>query len=157
RNCLGVTEAERTRRKGCAKECRLAQPFRDSRVNYTPSPDLARQAESQDAVAKRDGVLTLSVSQCLNSCVEAALRAIAEPRRRAILQLVRNQELTAGDIATKFDVSRPAISQHLTVLKSAGLLVERHVGTRRLYRARPEGLAELRAYLDDFWGDHLEM
>ena len=88
--------------------------------------------------------------------MEAALRAIAEPRRRAILQLVRNQELTAGEIATQFEVTRPAISQHLTVLKEAQLVVERHVGTRRLYRARPEGLAELRAYLDDFWGDSLE-
>jgi DNA-binding transcriptional ArsR family regulator len=88
--------------------------------------------------------------------MEAALRAIAEPRRRAILHLVRNQELTAGEIATRFDVTRPAISQHLTVLREAGLIVERHLGTRRLYRARPEGLAELRAYLDEFWADRLE-
>jgi DNA-binding transcriptional ArsR family regulator len=88
--------------------------------------------------------------------VEAALKAIVEPRRRAILRLVRNQELTAGEIAQRFDVTRPAISQHLTVLKEAGLLIERHSGTRRLYRARPEGLVELRAYLDEFWGEHLE-
>jgi DNA-binding transcriptional ArsR family regulator len=87
--------------------------------------------------------------------VEAALRAIAEPRRRAILRLVRDRELTAGQIASQFDVSRPAISQHLTVLKEAGLIFERHLGTRRLYRARPEGLVELRAYLDEFWADHL--
>jgi DNA-binding transcriptional ArsR family regulator len=87
--------------------------------------------------------------------VEAALRAIAEPRRRAILRLVRDRELTAGEIAAQFDVSRPAISQHLTVLKEAGLIVERHQGTWRLYRARPEGLAELRTYLDEFWTDHL--
>jgi DNA-binding transcriptional ArsR family regulator len=88
--------------------------------------------------------------------MEAALRAIAEPRRRAILHLVRDRELTAGEIADQFEVTRPAISQHLTVLKEAGLIVERHLGTRRLYRARPEGLAELRAYLDQFWADELE-
>jgi DNA-binding transcriptional ArsR family regulator len=88
--------------------------------------------------------------------VEAALRAIAEPRRRAILRLVRDRELTAGEIASQFEVTRPAISQHLTILKDAGLVVERHLGTRRLYRARPEGMAELRSYLDEFWADQLE-
>jgi DNA-binding transcriptional ArsR family regulator len=88
--------------------------------------------------------------------MEAALRAIAEPHRRTILRLVRDRELTAGEIASHFDVSRPAISQHLTILKEAGLIVERHLGTRRLYRARPAGLTELRAYLDEFWSDGLE-
>jgi DNA-binding transcriptional ArsR family regulator len=88
--------------------------------------------------------------------VEAALRAIAEPRRRRILQLVSSQELSAGDIASRFEVTRPAISQHLTVLKGAGLLSERRAGTRRLYRARPEGLAELRDFLDEFWADGLD-
>jgi DNA-binding transcriptional ArsR family regulator len=88
--------------------------------------------------------------------MEAALRAIAEPRRRAILHLVRNRELTAGEIADHFEVTRPAISQHLGVLKEAGLVVERHLGTRRLYRARPEGLADLRSYLTEFWSDQLE-
>jgi len=87
--------------------------------------------------------------------VEAALRAIAEPRRRAILRLVRDHELPAGEIAAHFDVSRPAISQHLGVLKDCGLVAERRVGTRRLYRMRPEALAELRAHLDDFWGEGL--
>lgn len=87
--------------------------------------------------------------------MEAALRAIAEPRRRAILRLVWDAERSAGDIASHFDVTRPAVSQHLTVLKEAGLVSERRNGTKRLYRARPEGLAELRAFLDDFWGDRL--
>ena len=58
-------------------------------------------------------------------------------------------------IAAHFDVSRPAVSQHLTVLREAGLVEERRNGTRRLYRARPEGLAELRAFLDGFWGERL--
>jgi DNA-binding transcriptional ArsR family regulator len=88
--------------------------------------------------------------------VEAALKAIAEPRRRRILTLVRDGELSAGEIAGHFDVSRPAVSQHLNVLKEAGLVTERRNGTRRLYRARPEGLDELRAFLDGFWDVRLE-
>src|SRR4030088_1531166 len=88
--------------------------------------------------------------------MEAALKAIAAPRRRQILTLVRDGELSAGEIASHFEVTRPAVSQHLTVLKEAGLVDERRNGTRRLYRARPEGLAELRSFLDEFWADRLE-
>ncbi len=80
---------------------------------------------------------------------DEALRALAEPRRRSILRLVAHDELSAGEIAATFEVSRTAISQHLTVLKTAGLLTERREGTRRLYRARPEGLAGLREFLDE--------
>jgi DNA-binding transcriptional ArsR family regulator len=87
--------------------------------------------------------------------MEAALRAIAEPRRRVILELVRERELSAGEIASHFAVTRPAISQHLGVLKEAGLVDERRDGTRRLYRARPRGLAELKAFLDSFWDERL--
>lgn len=87
--------------------------------------------------------------------MEEALRAIAEPRRRQILALVRDDELSAGEIAGHFDVTRPAVSQHLTVLKEAGLVTERRDGTRRLYRARPQGLAELRQFLEGFWDDRL--
>jgi DNA-binding transcriptional ArsR family regulator len=87
---------------------------------------------------------------------DEALHALAEPRRRAILRLVAHDELAAGEIAAAFEVSRTAISQHVTVLKNAGLLVERRDGTRRLYRARPEGLAELRASLDEMWADALD-
>jgi DNA-binding transcriptional ArsR family regulator len=83
--------------------------------------------------------------------VQAVLKAIAAPRRRQILALVRTDELTAGEIASHFDVTRPAVSQHLNVLKEAGLVNERRNGTKRLYRARPEGLAELKAFLEDFW------
>ena len=88
--------------------------------------------------------------------MEAALRAIAEPRRRRILELVREQELSAGEIASQFEITRPAISQHLGVLKEAGLVDERRNGTRRLYRARPQGLAELKTFLDAFWDARLE-
>jgi DNA-binding transcriptional ArsR family regulator len=87
---------------------------------------------------------------------DEALRAIAEPRRRVILRLVAHDELSAGQIAAAFEVSRTAISQHLTVLKQAGLLTERRDGTRRLYRARPEGLAGLREFLDEMWADALD-
>jgi DNA-binding transcriptional ArsR family regulator len=87
----------------------------------------------------------------------AVLSALADPRRRAILRLVRDVERPAGEIAAHFpEVTGPAISQHLRVLRQAGLLAERRSGTRRLYRARPEGLRELRAWLRDFWGDALE-
>ena len=72
--------------------------------------------------------------------MDAALKAMAEPNRRRILGLVRDGELSAGEIASHFDVTRPAISQHLTVLKEAGLVSERRNGTRRLYQVRPEGL-----------------
>jgi DNA-binding transcriptional ArsR family regulator len=88
--------------------------------------------------------------------VQAALEAIAEPRRRAILRLVRDEELPAGEIAAQFEVTRPAVSQHLRVLRQAGLLSERREGTRRLYRARPEALAELRSFLEEFWDTRLE-
>src|ERR671936_1672495 len=87
--------------------------------------------------------------------MEAALKAIAEPRRREILSLVRDGELSAGEIAEHFDVTRPAVSQHLSVLKEAGLVTERRNGTRRFYRARPEGLAEVREFLEEFWNERL--
>lgn len=87
--------------------------------------------------------------------MEAALRAIAEPHRREILRLVWRQELAVNTIASSFEISRPAVSQHLKVLKEAGLVDERRQGTRRLYRARPEGLEELRAFLEDMWDTSL--
>jgi DNA-binding transcriptional ArsR family regulator len=88
--------------------------------------------------------------------MQGALDAIVEPRRREILRLVRDTELPAGVIAAHFgDVSRPAISQHLRVLREAGLLEERRDRTRRLYRARPEGLSDLREFLGQFWDERL--
>jgi DNA-binding transcriptional ArsR family regulator len=84
------------------------------------------------------------------------LRALSDAGRRRILALVRDEERSAGEIAAEFTVSWPAVSQHLKVLKDAGLVTERREGTRRLYRARPEGLADVRAFLDEFWDDKLE-
>ena len=88
--------------------------------------------------------------------MEAALKALAEPHRRRILSLVRDGELSAGEIAGHFEITGPAISQHLNVLKEAGLVSERRNGTRRLYRARPEGLDGLKAFLDEFWDERLD-
>lgn len=88
--------------------------------------------------------------------MEQTLKALAEPRRRRILELVADRELPAGEIAACFEVTRPAVSQHLAVLREAGLLAERREGTKRLYRARPEGLHDLRAFLERFWDDGLE-
>jgi DNA-binding transcriptional ArsR family regulator len=88
--------------------------------------------------------------------VEEALRALADPSRRRILTLVRSEERTAGKIAAELPVTWPAVSQHLRVLKGAGLITERREGTRRYYRARPEGLADVRAFLDEFWDDKLQ-
>jgi DNA-binding transcriptional ArsR family regulator len=87
--------------------------------------------------------------------MDAALRAIAEPHRREILRLVADEELAAGEIASHFDLSRPAVSQHLRVLVEAGLLESRREATRIIYRARPEGLEELRQYLETFWATGL--
>jgi len=88
--------------------------------------------------------------------VQAVLEALVEPRRREILRLVRDGELTAGAIAGRFpDVARPTVSQHLRVLRGAGLVVERREGTRRFYRARPDALAELRTFVAEFWDARL--
>ena len=88
--------------------------------------------------------------------MEATLKAMSDPTRREILQLVQTQELPAGEIAANFPISRPAISQHLTVLKEAGLVEERRAGVKRLYRTRVAGMAELKAFLQMFWDVRLK-
>ena len=88
--------------------------------------------------------------------IENALRAMADPRRLEILQIVRDEERTAGEISSHFDVTRPAVSQHLKVLSDAGLVSVRRQGTKRYYRSRPEGLSELRAFLEDHWSGRLQ-
>lgn len=89
--------------------------------------------------------------------LDQVLEAIVEPQRRKLLELVRQRELSAGEIAAHFsDITRPAVSQHLRVLQQAGLLRMRREGTRRLYQARPEGLAELRGYLESYWEARLQ-
>ena len=83
--------------------------------------------------------------------MDAQLRALADPTRRRILELATKRELAAGEIATRFDISRPGVSQHLHVLLDAGLLSVRREATRRLYRANAQGLDLLRKRLDSFW------
>jgi DNA-binding transcriptional ArsR family regulator len=84
-----------------------------------------------------------------------AAAAIADPIRRRVLELVRDRELPAGELAAQFDVSRPAVSRHLRVLREAGLVRERRRGKLRLYRADLAPLAELRAWLDSYWAGRL--
>lgn len=84
-----------------------------------------------------------------------AVAAIADPIRRRVLELVRDRELPAGELAKQFDVSRPAVSRHLRVLREAGLVRERRQGKLRLYRADPAPLGELRGWLDTYWADRL--
>lgn len=87
--------------------------------------------------------------------IEKVLHALAEPRRRDILYLVRDGELTSSAIASHFDISAPAISQHLKVLEQSGLVVVRRDGTKRYYGIRRDGFSELKQYIDRFWDDSL--
>jgi DNA-binding transcriptional ArsR family regulator len=81
----------------------------------------------------------------------AMLSALGDPTRQAILDKLTHGPLAVGQLADVLPVSRPAVSQHLKVLKEVGLVTDRQEGTRRLYQADPEALAVLRAYLDAFW------
>jgi DNA-binding transcriptional ArsR family regulator len=83
-------------------------------------------------------------------------QALADPTRRAVLEELRKGATPVGKLAERLPVSRPAVSQHLRVLKGAGLMRERREGTRRLYSVDGAGLAEVRAYLDRMWGEALD-
>jgi DNA-binding transcriptional ArsR family regulator len=87
--------------------------------------------------------------------IEKVIHAIAEPRRREILNLVRDKELTSSAIASHFEISAPAISQHLKVLEESGVVVVRRAGTKRYYSIRREGFTEIKQYIDRFWDDSL--
>ncbi len=81
--------------------------------------------------------------------------ALGDPTRREIFERLADRPRSVGELAGELPVSRPAVSQHLRVLKDAGLVVDRPVGTRRIYQLEPEGVAALRAQLDRFWGKAL--
>jgi len=84
------------------------------------------------------------------------IQAISDPTRFTILQLVKDHELPAGEIAAHFkSMTRPAVSQHLRVLKDKGLLSERREGTKRLYSVRSEGIKDIQKFLDQFWDSRL--
>ena len=82
--------------------------------------------------------------------------ALGDATRRAVFERLRGGPKAVGELAAGLPVSRPAVSQHLRVLREAGLVTEQRVGTRRIYRADPRALAELRAYFDDFWNRALD-
>ena len=84
-----------------------------------------------------------------------AMDALGDATRREIMERLRGGPRPVGEIAAGLPVSRPAVSQHLRVLKEAGLVAERRNGTRRIYRLDPDGLGELRDYFDDFWSEAL--
>jgi DNA-binding transcriptional ArsR family regulator len=84
-----------------------------------------------------------------------AWTALGDPTRKAIFELLADRPRPVGELAAELPVSRPAVSQHLRVLKDAGLVVDRPIGTRRIYRVDPDGLAALRADLERFWGKAL--
>ena len=77
--------------------------------------------------------------------------ALGDPTRRAIFERLADRPRAVGELAGELPVSRPAVSQHLKVLKTAGLVIDRPLGTRRIYQLDPDGVAALRAYLDQFW------
>jgi DNA-binding transcriptional ArsR family regulator len=87
---------------------------------------------------------------------QKALAALADPTRRAVFERLRDGPASVGVIASALPVSRPAVSQHLRTLKDAGLVVDRSEGTRRVYCIDPDGLGELRRWLDQFWGTALD-
>jgi DNA-binding transcriptional ArsR family regulator len=86
----------------------------------------------------------------------SALTALADPTRRALFERLRNGPASVGDLAAELPVSRPAVSQHLKALKVAGLVTDRPDGARRVYTIDPDGLGELRRWLDQFWDSALE-
>ena len=87
--------------------------------------------------------------------VAVALDALGDPTRRAVLELLRDGERSVRELTDHTDVSQPAVSQHLRVLRDAGRVDVRPAGTRRLYRIRPDGFADVRAWVDGFWDDAL--
>lgn len=87
---------------------------------------------------------------------DAAIRALAEPRRQAILRLIRQQPRSVGEIAAHFDVTQQAVSQHLQVLKGANLVTVRQEGRRRLYVVHPDGIESLHAFIEELWPTGLQ-
>jgi DNA-binding transcriptional ArsR family regulator len=81
----------------------------------------------------------------------AGWTALGDPTRRAIFERLADRPRAVGELASELPVSRPAVSQHLRVLKDAGLVVDQRLGTRRIYQVDPDGLAAMRGYLDHFW------
>jgi len=107
------------------------------------------------SIERLDAGKRVSVSLPLVVAYGQAMNALGDPTRRAIFEQLRQGPSAVGELARLLPVSRPAVSQHLRVLKGAGLVTDEKAGTRRLYRVDPRGLEELRAYFERFWGDAL--
>jgi DNA-binding transcriptional ArsR family regulator len=99
--------------------------------------------------------LKVSITLPLVVAYGTRIEALGDPTRRAIFERLGRRESSVGELARELPVSRPAVSQHLKVLKTAGLVRERREGTRRIYRVEPDGVAELREYFDEFWSHAL--
>jgi DNA-binding transcriptional ArsR family regulator len=89
------------------------------------------------------------------SAADSVLDALGDPSRRAVLDRLRRRPMAVGELAAGLPISRPAVSQHLCVLKAAGLVTDHPDGTRHIYRLDPSGLAAVQAYLEGFWTDVL--
>jgi DNA-binding transcriptional ArsR family regulator len=85
------------------------------------------------------------------STYDRAFEALGDGRRRAILEMLLERPRPVGELAHELPISQPAVSQHLKVLKDAGLVIDRRAGARRIYQLDPDGVGDLRAYLDQFW------
>ena len=116
------------------------------------STGLRKRADANRAISRR---MSKATGRKRENQVQAMLKALAEPQRVAILRLVHERELPAGEIAEHFASTRQAISQHLRLLTGAGLLEERRQGTRRLYRLHRAAFGELRGFIDVFWNESL--
>jgi DNA-binding transcriptional ArsR family regulator len=111
------------------------------------------EAETPDRSAQRRAVS--ANLRCVPTYQVDAWAALGDPTRRVILGYLAERPRPVGELARELPVSRPAVSQHLKVLKEAGLVTDESAGTRRIYRVNPEGLAELRTQLDRFWSQAL--
>jgi DNA-binding transcriptional ArsR family regulator len=137
---------------------RRAQISRSSGESAWDLPTIRRKNDNthelktgKDTEERMTAPTKKSSADSVSPNTDAVLRALADPHRRRMLRLVRNHEVAAGEIATHFEMTQQAVSQHLRVLKQAGLLSERREGTRRLYALRPESLEPVRAVLEEFW------
>lgn len=100
--------------------------------------------------------VTVSVSlPFVGTYGDAGLGLLGDPTRRAIFELLARRPCSVGELAEQLPVSRPAVSQHLKLLKDGGLVIDHVAGTRRVYRINPEGVGALRSYLDSVWADAL--